>query len=111
MKGITEENTRRIRAVREALESGAERKALTDLSAYAYGLLVGIFGDSGGNLTLQDIAFRVDPQLGAFAWFLGEVKLYLTALDSGDNAFVRGYDHQDVQRLLTLLIAYFLDSA
>lgn len=108
-KGISEEHARLIRTVREDLESGLERRALADLCAYAEGLLAGIFGESGGKASMQDLAFRVGPQLGAFAWFLGEVKTYLTALDAG--SFAAGYNHTDVQRLLTLLIAYFLDSA
>jgi MFS family permease len=110
-----------ILQVREMLESGQEEQALQRVVGYADALLKGIFGAPSRTAGTIDMAFRVDPKLGAFAWLLSEIHGLFIPPDqetvSGDKIGPRGpalsqaHDLEDVERLLTLLVAFALDSA
>lgn len=86
----------------ELLGSGREDEALAMIVAYAERVLEGIFGHSPSEDGFVELAFRVDQKLGAFAWMLIETRrriaLGFPATDGGREA----------QRLIALLIVYFL---
>jgi hypothetical protein len=100
-------DTLSARSILEKLESGREREALRDSVTYAEELLFDIFGRKAQDAELIEMAFRVEQKLGAFTWLLSEIR---PRLDSE-----AGFDHSanpaEVQRLLVLLIVYFLTSS
>lgn len=96
-----------IRTILENLEGGREGEALRSIVAYAEGFLSEIFGRQVEDADLIELAFRAEQKLGAFAWFLSEIR---TRIDS-DLIFAHSKDPADVQRLLVLLVAYFLASS
>jgi len=94
-----------VRSVREELESGREHAALSLLAAYADRMVVTLLGETTKPDEALALAFRIDPELGAFSWFLGELRSYLGSPRSADSG------QGDVQRLFVLLILYYLESA
>lgn len=98
-----------LSSVREAMDNDLEEQALAELCAYARSIFTDIFGEEHDPDKLQALAFRVDQRLGAFAWFLNELDRYLAGLHASEVPVYEN-SQQDVQRLMVLLIAFFLDS-
>jgi hypothetical protein len=92
------------RAILEKLENGQEGAALKEVLTYAEKFLCDIFGNQAKNADLIEMAFRIDQKLGAFVWLLFEIK---ARLDS-EVEFRHSKDPREVQRLLVLLVVYFL---
>ncbi len=99
----------RLRAVREQFDAGDERAALALLVDYAQSLTAALLGNAAQPAETLALAFRLDQQLGAFAWLLARLDAYLGALPAGDAA--PDPDQADAQRLCVLLILYYLESA
>jgi hypothetical protein len=106
-KKETGNNASLIRSILEDLEGGREEKALHSVVVYAEGFLSEIFGRQVEDADLIELAFRAEQKLGAFAWFLSEIR---ARLDS-DSGFAHSKDPTDVQRILVLLVVYFLASS
>ncbi|GAB1483602.1 hypothetical protein MASR2M78_24180 [Treponema sp.] len=98
-----------VRFILENLESGQELDALRDIVSLSSELMSELFGQEIDSPQLLELAFRVDPKLGAFVWLLSELNLLLE--EKKGSPFVAAIDGADVQRLLVLLVAYFLASA
>ena len=86
----------------ELLGSDREAEALQAAAAYAERVLEGIFGHSPAEEGFVEFAFRVDQKLGAFAWMLIETR---RRIGLGFPADAGG---KEAQRLIALLIVYFL---
>ncbi len=91
-----------VRAAAEKLGSGQENEGLVLLVADAERLLEGIFGHPPSEEGFVELVFRADQRLGAFAWLLIETR---SRMRSG---FPDTEDAREVQRLIALLIAFFL---
>jgi len=109
-KAAPAKSVARLRSVREAFDAGDERAALTLLVDYAKTLTAALLGDSAQPAETLALAFRLDQQLGAFAWLLARLEAYLDALPVRTDA-APDPDQADVQRLCLLLILYYLESA
>lgn len=93
-----------IREVREHLDTGEDLEALKKITRFAQEFLSEILGETVESHQFQELAFRIDIHFGSFVWFLEEVQRYL-AKPPADTA-----EQAEIQRLLTLLIVYFLNS-
>jgi MFS family permease len=86
----------------ELIGTGREGEALTLIVTYAERVLEGIFGHSPAEDGFVELAFRVDQKLGAFAWMLIETRRRIA------DGFAKPDGDRDAQRLIALLIVYFL---
>ncbi|HRU28840.1 MAG TPA: MFS transporter [Treponema sp.] len=93
-----------IREVRELLDSEQNLEALKKITLFAQDLLAEILGEAVESRQFQELAFRIDIHFGSFVWFLEEVQKYL-----GEQTKY-ATDQGETQRLLTLLIVFFLES-
>ncbi len=96
-----------VRSIQEKMESGREGEALRDILSHAEALLAEILGYQTAGEELITLAFRIDQKLGAFTWLLAEIHARLES----DDGFKHSKDPAEVQRLLVLLVAYYLASA
>ncbi|MFH2116005.1 MAG: MFS transporter, partial [Spirochaetota bacterium] len=115
LKLAADDVVRSIKVIRDACESGEDEKALLGMMDLARRLFKDIFGNFAQGGEVGEVAFRVDPRLGAFAWLVETSTAWLsggTGLATCiDNSPARVEDTADIQRLLVLLMAYFLDLA
>jgi hypothetical protein len=115
LKLAVNELARSIKDIREACESGEDEKALLGMMDLARRLFKDIFGNYAQGGEVRELAFRVDPRLGAFAWLVETSSDWLSG-ESGlkacrDGSLAGEEDAADARCLLVLLMAYFLDLA
>jgi MFS family permease len=115
LKLAADDMVRSIKDVRDACEAGEDEKALLGMMELARRLFRDIFGNFAQGGEVRDLAFRVDPRLGAFAWLVETSSGWLSG-DAGldtclDGSLASEEDTADVRSLLVLLMAYFLDMA
>ena len=115
LKLVADDMVRSIKEIRDACETGEDEKALLSMLALVRGLFKDIFGSFAQGGEVRDLAFRVDPRLGAFVWLVETSSGWLSdgaglaaCLDGSPD---REEDAADVRSLLVLLMAYFLDLA
>ncbi len=96
--------SRRIQAL---LEAGEDEEALRLMIAVSAALMARIFGHREGDPHLVELAFRVDPKLGAFQWLVAESRSLLEA-DARGGGFGRSADPGETRRLIVLLMAFAL---
>ncbi len=94
----------RVGSIRDSLESDAPDRALATILDLSEGLLESIFGHGAREEGFVQIALRVDQRLGAFSWILIEIRRRMS------RNFDKAPAPAEVQRILTLLCAYFLAS-
>ena len=115
LKLVANEMVHSIKGIRDACEAGDEEKALRGMVALARRLFKDIFGTYAEGGEVRELAFRVDPRLGAFAWLVETSSGWLAEgtglVDCLDVNPARVEGVADAQRLLVLLMAYFLDLA
>lgn len=115
LKLAADETVQSIKGIHDAYESGEDEKALLGMMELVRRLFKDIFGSFAEGGEVRELAFRVDPRLGAFAWLVETSAEWLSE-ESGPEACLDRVecsveDASDVQRLLILLMAYFLDLA
>ncbi|WP_304222211.1 MFS transporter [Gracilinema caldarium] len=93
-----------IQEVREHLDAGQDLDALIKITRFAQDILAEILGEAVESRQFQELAFRIDIHFGSFVWFLEEVQKYLGTLPKSSP------DEAEIQRLLALLIVFFLES-
>lgn len=93
-----------IREVREHLDAGQDQEALKKITCFAQELLAEILGETIESRQFQELAFRIDSHFGSFVWFLDEIQKYLAASPKDSP------DQSEIQRLLSLLIVFYLES-
>jgi hypothetical protein len=103
---VAEQRVQQIHRIQEYIDTNQTLQALQEMYHCVTDLLVEIFGAQCNKPEFQEFAFRIDPHFGSFVWFLEEVHKYLETITPESN----NENHSDIQLLMTLLLAFFLDN-